>query len=155
MNFFDIVFSLIFIALIGLGIKKGVLREILSAFGFVAGYLAAERYYRELFIHLLNYIDDQTYAKIITFVAIFFFGAAIGITLSSLARVLFDSNGPTFASRIAGGGLGFVKGAFVALVVILVVQAIFLHSFGDDLNRSFYAPRLFEFKSLIVRLMAT
>lgn len=154
MNFFDIVFALVFAVLTILGLKRGFLRETLSALGFVLGYLAAVKYHQTFFFHLLAYIDNQTYAKVITFVVIFLFGAAIGMTLSSLAHLIFNSGSPTFASRVVGGGLGFVKGTFLSLVVILIVRNLLSDSFGDDLNRSFFLPRLLELKDAIVRLMA-
>ena len=153
MNFFDIVFTVIFVIFIGLGFKRGILGEILSAFGFVTGYLAAEQYYRQFLHYTANYIGDPTYAKIITYIAIFFFGAVLGIALSSLARILFGSSDPYFASRVLGGGLGLAKGILIALVIVFIVQNWLKASFGDDLDRSFYIPQLIEIKRFVMGLM--
>ena len=152
MNFFDIIFTVLFVLLIGLGLRKGILRETLSTLGFIAGYLAAEGYYQQFFYHILKYVNDQTYAKIITYIAIFFLGAAIGMVLSGLAHFLFSSGKPSTISRLFGGGFGMVKGILVSLIIVFVVQNWLVSSFGDDLNRSFFSPWLFEIKTFINQL---
>jgi len=148
MNFFDLVFAIILIGFLVLSFTRGALREFLSTFGVVLGYLAAERFHESYLRITQQYIQDLNQARIITYLVIFAIGIVLGIILAAVFRLFYASHRLSFSSRLLGGIFGFFKAISVCLVIFHIVDH-HIPSFADDLSSSLFYPWLQELKSLL------
>jgi len=148
MNFFDLVFSILIFIFLFISFSRGSLKEFLSTFGFVIGYLSAERFHGRYMSITLQYVQDYDRAKIITYLAIFAVGLIIGIILTTLVRLMTASQRPNIPSRILACFLGLLKGVLVCLAIYFVVEG-YIPSYLDALHNSAYTPWLQQFKKLI------
>lgn len=148
MNFFDLVFSIIILFFFFLSFSRGSLKELLSTFGIIIGYFGAERLHERYLGITLQYIQDYSQAKVITYLAIFAAGLIIGIVLSTLFRLMTGGERPNFPSRILASFLGLLKGVLICLAIYFVVEG-YIPSYMDDLYNSTYTPWLQQFRKLI------
>ncbi len=148
MNFFDLVFSILILFFLFLSFSRGSLKELLSTFGIVIGYFSAEKFYERYLGITLQYIQDYSQAKVITYLAIFAIGLFIGIILSTLVRMMTDNQRPNFPSRILASFLGLLKGVLICLAIYFVVEG-YIPSYMDDLYNSAYTPWFQQFRKLI------
>lgn len=148
MNFFDILFSVVLIFFLILSISRGGLREFVSTASIVFGYYAAEKFHPKYMSTTLNYLNNVSQAKIVTYFAIFAAVILAGIVLSSLIKVMISFKRPTFLSRMVGGIFGLIKGLLICLLVFFIVEG-YLPSYLDDLYHSFYTPWLQNIRHLI------
>lgn len=148
MNFFDIVFTLIILFFIVLSASRGALRELLSTLGIIVGYFAAERFYPKYMNITLEYINNVSQAKIITYFAIFALCIIAGFILSMLVKVLLSFKRPSFFSRLSGSVMGLIKGLLICLLIFFVVEG-YIPSYLDDLYASFYTPWFQELRNFI------
>ena len=148
MNFFDLIFSILILVFLFISFSRGSLKEFLSTFGIVIGYLSAERFHERYLNITLQYIQDYAQAKIITYLAIFAVGLIIGMILTTLVRLMTTNQRPNVPSRILAGFLGLLKGVLVCLAIYFVVEG-YVPSYLDDLHNSAYTPWLQQFRNLI------
>ncbi|MBT3225852.1 MAG: CvpA family protein [Deltaproteobacteria bacterium] len=148
MNFFDLVFSIFILFFFFLGFSRGSLKELLSTFGIIIGYFGAERFHERYMGITLQYIQDYSQAKVITYLAIFAIGLIIGFILSTLVRMITASQRPNIPSRILASFLGLFKGVLICLAIYFVVEG-YIPSYLDDLYNSAYTPWLQQFRKLI------
>ncbi|MCG8333638.1 MAG: CvpA family protein [Proteobacteria bacterium] len=148
MNFFDIVFSIVVLVFVVISSSRGALREIISTFSIVFGYYAAERFHQKYMSITLNYLSNNSQAKIVTYFAIFAIVILAGFLLSTLIKALISFKRPTVFSRTIGGLLGLTKGMLVCLLVFFIVEG-YIPSYLDDLYNSFYAPWLQNIRGFI------
>ncbi len=148
MNFFDIIFSLILVIFILLSTSKGAFREIMSTLGIVLGYYCAERFHPRYMSFTLEYISNDTQARIVTYFAIFAAFVLAGLILSSLIKAFISFKRPSFLSRLIGALLGLIKGMLICLLIFFIVEG-YISSYVDDLYNSLYAPWLQNLRSFI------
>lgn len=148
MNFFDILFSITIVFFLVLSVSRGGLREFISTFSIVFGYYAAEKFHPKYMSTTLNYLNNVSQAKIVTYFAIFAAIVLVGMVLSSLIKVLISFKRPTFVSRLIGGLLGLTKGLLICLLVFFIVEG-YIPSYLDDLYNSFYSPWLQNIRHFI------
>lgn len=149
MNFFDLIFSFLILIFIALGFSNGSLRELLATFGIVIGYFGAEQFHERYLGITMQYIENYSQAKVVTYLAIFAVGLVIGIILSTLVRMLSAAGQrPNLPSRILAALMGLVKGVLICLAIYFVIEG-YVPSYLDDLYNSSYTPWLQEFRKLI------
>lgn len=137
MNFFDIVFSAIFVFSIGSAIKNGPSRVFITSIFLTAGFIAAENLYNRYFEYLLGYVNHIETTKVFSYLVIF-----IGILLSgTFLKRIYNQ----FSEKYQRNGVksflavlfGLYNGAVFFLVIHFVING-FIPSFKDDLDASFY-----------------
>ena len=121
-----------------LALVRGLLRELCSLAGLVAGVLLASWYYGPAARWLERWIPSASAASMVAFLLI---AVGVGIAAGLLGR-LFQRTASTIGlgvlDRLAGGIFGFVRGCLLATVVMLTLAA-FAPSFSA-LRASHLAP---------------
>jgi membrane protein required for colicin V production len=102
---------------------RGILVELFSLGGLVAGILLASWNYRSVSLLLRRLITTPSTANVVAFLLI-----AIGIMILStiLGRVLHrtaESIGLGFFDRILGAAFGFVRGCLLGIVILMAASA--------------------------------
>jgi membrane protein required for colicin V production len=118
-------FDIIVIAVVGvltfLGLWKGMVRQLFSLAGVIAGYLLAMRFYEPASRYLTSFHPGT--AKVISFVAIFIACIIVAHILGWIVGKVFELPGLGLLNRIGGGVLGFAKGSVIVAVVVMVLVA--------------------------------
>ncbi len=153
MNSIDI----IIIAIVGLsgilGIYWGIIRQVLSIVGLVAGIVLASRYGPAVADWLSSFISDDRVAQ-----AIGFFGVLLGTSAlaSFLASLLHRFAGLLFlgwADHLAGGVLGAVQGSMFVVVLLTIAAASPNEGLSAALRDSQYAERFMQVFSFVLVLL--
>ncbi len=137
LNAFDIVILTILGITAGIGLWKGLVRQVLTLVGVIAGYILAINLYRPV-SGLFTGIDPDV-AKIISFIGIFALCIILASIVSWLIGRFLQITGLGFLNRIAGAALGLVKGLLI-VVVIVVMLLTFLPSDNRMLKDSVTLP---------------
>lgn len=135
-----------------LGAFRGLIQEVSSIIGVIAGFYAAFRYYSLLAEQLAPWFTEKNIASLIAFIVIFlaifflvtFLGVMIrkGLSVASLGWV----------DKVAGSVFGFVKGILL-VAVLLVVLTAFLPKNNRVLRESFFTPYVMEIAEALVELV--
>ncbi|TWI71673.1 membrane protein required for colicin V production [Desulfobotulus alkaliphilus] len=123
------------------GIFRGLIREVSSIIGVLAGFYAAYTYYPMLTEMISRWFADLELAKMLAFLAIFLGIFILVALLGSLIRMVLSVVFLGWVDRLAGGGFGFVKGVLIVSVV-LVALASFLPKENSLLPESRLAPNV-------------
>lgn len=101
---------------------NGLIREVVSLVGLIAGVALAGAFYDDLSANLEFVIEDATTRRLIAFGAIFIgttiAGMVISAVLHTAASMLFL--GPL--NRLGGAAFGFVKGLLLVQVLLVAVS---------------------------------
>jgi membrane protein required for colicin V production len=123
MNLFDLsIISILCLCLIS-GIFTGLIGEIFSVTGVLAGFYAASIHYTEVAKSLSYWIPDASKTKIWSFLSIF-----IGflVTFSILGRIVKSHIKIDFlksVDRTFGAGIGIIKGLLIVSVLLLTLTS--------------------------------
>ncbi|MBI4825867.1 MAG: CvpA family protein [Nitrospirae bacterium] len=141
MNSFDIVILVIMGVTIASGIIKGLVKQVFSIVGIVAGYLLSVKLYEPVTNYFFG--PDNSAARIVIFLSIFIFCIILAALSSKLIDRFMEAVGLSWANRIAGGGLGFLKGLLIVSVIAGVIST-FVQSESDVLKKSVTLPYLLK-----------
>lgn len=118
-----------------MGLYWGIIRQVLSVVGFVAGVILAATYERDVADLLSSWVTENTLARVIAFILIMI---AVSGTVSLIASLLHKLAGLLFLGwldHLAGGVLGLVQGILICATALIVGVAIpnplwspFIHS---------------------------
>lgn len=135
MNLFDlIIISTLCFCLIR-GIFAGIIREVLSVTGLLAGFLTASTRYIEVAKFLLHWMPDASKINLLSFLSIFF-GVIITISiLGGIVKSLLKIDILSSVDRTFGAGVGIVKGVLIVSVLLLALTA-FLPKDGSIIKNS-------------------
>ena len=123
MNLFDLsIISILCLCLIS-GIFTGLIGELFSITGVLAGFYAASVHYTEVAKSLSYWIPDASKTKMWSFLSIF-----IGflVTFSILGRIVKSHIKIDFLKsidRIFGAGIGIIKGLLIVSVLLLTLTS--------------------------------
>jgi len=141
MNPFDIVIAVILIFCLVRGIFRGLIKELSSIVGVLAGFYAAYSYYPDLGHVLAKWISSPAYLNILSFMLIFF-GVFISIgILGVIIKYLLSIAFLGWVDRLCGAGFGVLKGILISSVILLVL-ATFLPKGAPIIKESILAPRV-------------
>ncbi len=120
MTIFDYLVLFVLLCSILISMMRGLLREVLSLFGWVAAFVVANAYGAELALLLPEIIPGSTLRLIVGFIVLF-----IGVRLlMSLLTMAVDSvvtaSGLKLIDRGLGGLFGFGRGVVIVLAVALL-----------------------------------
>ena len=123
MNLFDLaIISTLCFCLIN-GIFTGLIGELFSVTGVLAGFFAASTHYIEVTKSLSYWIQDASKIKIWSFLSIFIgFLIAISI-LGRIVNSLFKIDILSSVDRTFGAGVGIIKGVLIVSVLLLTLTA--------------------------------
>ncbi len=106
-----------------LALLRGLIRELCSLLGLVAGVLLASWYYGPVALQLERWIPSIAAANMTAFLLIALgVGIAAGL-LGRLFRRTASTIGLGFLDRLAGGLFGFVRGCLLVTVLLLSIAA--------------------------------
>lgn len=120
LNWIDwIILAMVVISTI-LGLIKGFVRQAIAIAALIVGFILASHYYLRLAISLQPAMANDSWAKLVAFLLIFFafvvFGWVLGIIISKLMKGPFK-----LADIIFGGIFGFLKGGLIAAVFVIAL----------------------------------
>lgn len=137
MNFFDIVFSAIFIFSIGLAIKNGPSRVLITSIFLTAGFIAAESLYNRYFEYLLRYVNHIGTTKVLAYLILFLGIFSIGVLLKKIYNRFSRRYHRSWGKSLLATLFGAYNGVVFFLVIHFIVEG-FIPSFKDDLDSSSY-----------------
>ncbi|NOK63198.1 MAG: CvpA family protein [Chloroflexi bacterium AL-W] len=142
MNSIDIAIIIIILSSSTLGIYWGLIRQVLSTAGLIAGIVLASRYGSNVADTLSSFVQNDIITQVLGF--LFVMVAVSGLS-SLLASLLHRFVGLLFLGwldHLAGGILGFAQAALACAVLITVGAAVPEQNWLDTLNDSQIAPVL-------------
>lgn len=101
------------------GMWKGLVRQLASVAGIVAGFFIASGYY-ERFAYLVPH-DDPGVRKLICFIVLFLGCLIIAAVAGWLIAGITKKSGLGWLNRLTGGIVGFLKGFLIILVMTIPV----------------------------------
>jgi membrane protein required for colicin V production len=140
MNSLDIVILGIIGLTIASGLIKGLIKQVLSIGGVVIGYLVAVKLYEPVAAYFSG-SEESSGTRIITFLIIFILCIVLAALSTKIAEKFIEFAGITWANRIAGAGIGLLKGLLIVLVIVGVLST-FLPSDTETLKKSVTLPYL-------------
>jgi membrane protein required for colicin V production len=140
MNIIDLALIVIILLSGLLGIYWGIIRQVISLAGVIAGIVVASRYGGEVAIALASFISDTSLAAVAGFVIVLVvvsgIAGVIGTLLHRFAGLLFLG----WLDHLAGGVIGVLQGALVGTALVLFAT-IFPHpGWSSMLAESRVAP---------------
>lgn len=152
MNLFDILVSIIFVFCLIRGIFRGLVKEVSSIIGVMAGYFAAYSYYPYIAKFLSQWISVVAYSKIIgflvVFIGVFLLISILGVIIKYLMSIAFLG----WADRVSGGVFGLIKGLLI-VSVLFIVFTTFLSKNASIIKDSVLAPHLSHISTQLAKIM--
>jgi membrane protein required for colicin V production len=141
MNPFDMLIVAIVAFCVIRGVFRGLINELSSIIGVLAGFYAAYSYYASLARFFMRWVGDAAYANIIGFLIIFsiiyFIVSIAGVVIKYALNIAFMG----WIDRICGACFGLIKGVMIVSVLFLIFTA-FLPSGAPMVRNSVFAPHL-------------
>ncbi len=139
MNLLDIVIAIILGYSLIRGVFRGLIKEVSSIIGVLAGYYGAYSYYPRLATLFHRWIADTAYLNIISFLVLFmvilFFISILGVILKYLLSIAYLG----WVDRVCGTVFGLVKGLLISAVIVVALTA-FLPKNDEVMRKSVLAP---------------
>lgn len=123
------------------GIFRGLIKEMSSIVGVLAGYYAAYTYYGHLAKLLSKWLSNAGYIDILSFFIIF---CLVFLTISILGVIIKYVMSISFlgwVDRICGAAFGLVKGVLISAILLVALTA-FLPKGAPVIKKSFLAPHV-------------
>jgi len=141
MNSFDIVVAVILGFCLIRGIFRGLVKEMASIIGVLAGFYAAYTYYPEMAGLLSRWIDNMIYLNITSFMVIFCLILIIISILGVVLKYLMSIAHLGWADRVSGACFGVLKGVLIVSVLLVTLTA-FLPKGSPLVRDSLLAPHI-------------
>lgn len=149
MNFLDIAIIVVISFCVIRGVFRGLVKELSSIIGVLAGYYFAYSYYTMLAKPLSRWISNTAYLNILSFLIIFsvilIIIGILGVVIKYVLKIAFLG----WFDRICGAGFGMIKGILIVSVFLITLTA-FLPKNTPVVKDSFLAPHV----SMITENMA-
>lgn len=153
MNPFDILTIVILAYSVIRGIFRGLIKEMSSIVGVLAGYYAAYSYYADIAAVLSRWVTNTVYVNIVSFLVlfcvVFLIVSAIGVIIKYVLRIAFMG----WLDRICGAAFGMVK-AILIVAVLLIVLTTFLPQNAPLVNDSVLAPHVTTVSEMMVKVVS-
>src|SRR5215204_5390449 len=131
MNTLDTLLVVVLLISATLGLYWGVIRQLLSVAGLIAGIVLATRYGGRVADSLSSFISNDMATQVLGFLFVL-------IAVSALAGLLFLG----WADHLIGGLLGLFQGALACSVILMVVALAPSERFSNALAESRIVPWL-------------
>ena len=136
-----------------LGLYWGIIRQVLSVVGLIAGIVLANRYGANVAEWLSSFITDILVTNILGFVVVLIGVSALASLLASLLHRFVGLLFLGWADHALGGLLGVVQGVVFAAVILAVLAANPSGAIGEALRDSTYAPRVVQTFGFVLTLL--
>ncbi len=141
MNPFDILIVVILSFCLIRGGFRGLIKEVSSVIGVVAGGYAAYTYYPDVDLLLERWVSDPSYLSLISIVLIFCLVfiviSIIGIVIKHVMSIAHLG----WLDHVFGAGFGLIKGCFVSIFLMIAFVA-FLPDDLPTIEKSKFSPYL-------------
>ncbi len=141
MNPFDMAIIAILSFCVIRGIFRGLIKELSSIFGVLAGFYAAYTYCDGFARFFSRWITSESFLNItsflIIFCTVFFIVSIIGVIIKYVLNIAFMG----WFDRICGAGFGLLKGVLI-IAVLLIIFTAFLPQGDPIVRNSVLAPHL-------------
>jgi membrane protein required for colicin V production len=125
MNYFDIIFLILFLWSAYRGIKKGFVVMAASLAALILGIWGAIRFSNFTFSFLSNHFELKTqYLSLIAFALTFVLIVILVHLVARLVEKLVEAVALGFLNRIAGLLFGIIKTAFILSVILVIINTI-------------------------------
>jgi membrane protein required for colicin V production len=141
MNPFDILVVVIVAFTLIRGIFRGLVKELSSIIGVLAGFYAAYTYYPDLAAVLGRWISNVGYLNILSFLVIFSTILVIISILGVIIKYLLNIAFLGWMDRICGAGFGLIKGLLIVSILLICFTA-FLPKGAPVIRDSLLAPHV-------------
>lgn len=141
MNLFDMLAIVILAFCIIRGTFRGLIKELSSVVGVLAGFYAAYTYYMGIAKLLSHWMTNPASVNILSFLIIF---CCVFLTISMIGVVIKYMLNIAFMGwfdRICGAGFGLLKGVLIVSVMLILFTA-FLPKGAPFVKNSILAPRI-------------
>ncbi|MGB5422064.1 MAG: CvpA family protein [Desulfobacterales bacterium] len=153
MNPFDILTIVILAYSVIRGIFRGLIKEMSSIVGVLAGYYAAYSYYAVIAAVLSRWMTNTAYVNIVSFLilfsVVFLIVSAFGVILKYVFRIAFMG----WLDRICGAAFGLAK-AILVVAVLLIVLTTFLPQNAPIVTNSVLAPHVTTVSEIMVKVVS-
>ena len=142
MNTLDTVLVVVLVISAALGLYWGVIRQLLSVAGLIAGIVLATRYGGRVADALSSFISNDMATQVLGFLFVL---VAVSALASLVATILRRSVGLLFLGwldHLIGGLLGLFQGALACTVILMVVALAPSERFASALTDSRIVPWL-------------
>ena len=154
MNWLDVVILIVISIFALLGLKRGLIKEIISIIAIVGGIVAGVLFYPYLGEVLIktSFIKSKSIASISGFLLIMFF---IFVLIKLIGYVLTKIVGTlklNWFNRICGGCFGTIKGVIISFLIIAALGFI-LSEKEPPFKNSFFVPYIKESLSILKEII--
>jgi membrane protein required for colicin V production len=152
MNPFDILIAVILGFCLIRGIFRGLVKELSSIIGVMAGFYAAYSYYAYLAKFMAKFLAITAYSEITSFLlifcAVFIIISILGVIIKYLLSISFLG----WVDRICGAGFGLIKGLLIAFIVFIAFTT-FLPKNNTIMKKSLLAPHLSYVPAKMIKIV--
>ena len=149
-NWLDIVLVIVLIACVIEGLKRGLARTGIGFIATIFGLFCGLWFYGVVGAYFTGIVSSREIANLIGFLLIFVVVVAIGAALSRLLERLFKLVHLTWLNRLMGGAFGFLRGVFVAAVIVLAIMAFSSKTPPNSVANSRVAPYVIDTARMLV-----
>jgi membrane protein required for colicin V production len=139
-TFLDVIFAVIVLVSMGLALRKGLAREIISLVALIGGFFLAAFYYPAVGRWFAEVARTEAVASLIGFIVIFVACLLVGAVAAFLVNRFVKMASLEWVDRLMGAVFGFLRGWAVCSIIALALIAFPVR--GDTLARSLFAPYL-------------
>ena len=123
MNKFDMLIIVILAFCVIRGVFRGLIKELSSIIGVLAGFYAAYSYYMVIAKLLSRWISSTAYLNILSFLilfcGVFFIISILGVVIKYVLDIAFMG----WVDRVCGAGFGIIKGILIISVLLIIFTA--------------------------------
>lgn len=123
MNWLDILILLVITLSVVSGFTQGFVRIGIGFGALVSGFLLASWFYGLPAAWFADYFSSRSFANIAGFVLIFAGVMILGALLASALSRVLKIAGLSWADRLFGAGLGFIRGLVVVVIGLMILTA--------------------------------
>jgi membrane protein required for colicin V production len=144
MNWLDIVLGAVLLGSTVGGLMKGFFRLGIGLVSTVLAFVLASWFYAEAGEWAIPYTSSRGVANFVGYILIFFSIMIAGAVLGRAMAHFFKWIGLSWLDRLGGGLLGLLRGALIALVIVLIFSAFLPGAPPRAILHSRIAPYLLD-----------
>jgi len=152
MNPLDIIIIIVLCFCLIRGIFRGLIKELSSIVGVLAGFYAAYTYYPVVGGVLSRWISNPGYRNILSFLILFCLVLILVGILGVIIKYLLSIASLGWFDRILGAGFGLIKGVLIVSVVVLMLTT-FLPKGAPIIKNSLLSPYVMMISESMVKVV--
>ncbi|MDD4874556.1 MAG: CvpA family protein [Dehalococcoidales bacterium] len=149
MNWLDIVLIVLLFIPTFIGLRKGLIKTVLSLAGLIVGILLAGNLYKPV-SGIFGFINNESIANILAFVLILTIVFIIAMLLARLLKALANLIMIGWLDHLGGAIFGFLSG----FLILGAIMATIVKFFGSDpITESFMAKVMLDYFPIVLGLL--